>query len=153
MNVLDSGYWGVEANLPWGNSAWTNTWQDRAEDVGVGLARVPLQWHFIERDSGTYDFSELDSFYEHRPNGSCEALAYAITCPRWAATAMESTEAGWDTSKYGPPLGLYEPVDSSTNYFARFLRALLAHVDEKEYPLHLIEVGNERVCTVISPIA
>ncbi|MBN2464638.1 hypothetical protein JXD38_03310 [candidate division WOR-3 bacterium] len=123
---------------PWELARWT-------ESAHVNTVRLDVDWHEIQfRDSGYWDFTLLDSSLESlHDSAGCRIVGLLTQVPKWASTRIVQNDSGADTCFRCPPQRLECRVGSDSNYLARFLRALIAHCDNRGFAINDWEVGNE----------
>lgn len=75
------------------------------DDVGVRRFRLVSYWNKIEREQGTYDFSELDwQFKKAEDSGSKITLALGLRQPRWPECHMPDWAAKQSDAIWQPKL-------------------------------------------------
>lgn len=63
---------------------WKETYTALLDDVGVKKMRLPAYWDLIEKEKGTYDFSDLDwQIVETKKRGGDVILTVGLKVPRW----------------------------------------------------------------------
>ncbi len=115
---------GVQVQVSFDNmDQWTNV---AANQLSVKWVKEQVRWADTEKQKGTFDWYETDTFLTSAAGKGLKVLVSVVTAPDWAR------EQGADLSKNGPPAN---PQD-----YADFVVALL-----RRYPgkIHAIEIWNE----------
>jgi hypothetical protein len=116
---------GTQVQVSFDNMA---QWVDvAANQLSVKWVKEQVRWADIEKDKGSYDWYETDTFLTAAAEKGLEVLVSVVTAPGWAR------DSGADLSKNGPP--------ANSSDYANFVTALL-----RRYPgkIHAIEVWNEQ---------
>jgi hypothetical protein len=77
---------------------WKKTFEAMLDDLGVRKVRIPVYWDLVEKESGKYDFSDVDWQLEEAMKRNAEViLVVGQKVPRWPECAipdwaMESDE-------------------------------------------------------------
>ena len=152
-------WWSIVPGCPYDSSGWLGTWRERMETLGVKRADFSIYWDAIESSQGNFNFTalghdtrahQLDSLLE------CVLDARPQLCPKWASSRVESIWVGdttgndslygywrYDTCVHCPPRNLSLPVDSNSNYWARFIERTARHYDSVGNPIHVWTGYNE----------
>ncbi len=116
---------GVQVQISYDHmDQWTDV---AANQLGVKWVKQQVRWEDIEKEKGTYDWYETDTFLTAAAAQGLKVLVSVVTAPDWAR------EQGADLTQHGPPAN---PQD-----YADFVAALL-----RRYPgkIHAVEVWNEQ---------
>ncbi len=116
---------GTQVQVSFDNMA---QWMDvAANQLSVKWVKFQVRWAEIEKEKGSYDWFETDTFLSAAAEKGLKVLTSIVTAPDWAR------DAGVDTSKIGPPANYSD--------YANFVTALL-----RRYPgkVHAVEVWNEQ---------
>jgi len=140
MIPMDSSYLGY--NVKHVDQDTGATWRSRiaaaARTTGVGWNRLELLWDSIQPadsqpDSFNFSMTDDEVRFSH-DSLHCKNVALLDYATDWAGTHEsvflanpDSDNANYDTiwSVYSPPVNLYADVNSDTNFWARYVEAVV----------------------------
>jgi hypothetical protein len=126
MNAVDGDLFGAEGSNAWWN--W-DTWPSRAHEAGVGWATRTFSWAQVETLPDSCRWTERDSETRCLCESVPRVVGIIMQSPPWASSRPPHDDSEDYMSTFAAPRNLWEPVDSDSNYFARFLRKLMYHAD------------------------
>ncbi|HTW92356.1 MAG TPA: FlgD immunoglobulin-like domain containing protein [bacterium] len=126
--------WGATCFLPDSRSDW-GKWADSMKLSGATWGTFYVRWDTIESIAGTFHFDNVDSEVKYIDSARIEPVAVLVGTPKWASSRIDTIvrtdtpnpDTIVDTTVYAPPL--YMDSGPSSNFWVRYLNALLHHVD------------------------
>ncbi|MEO0071739.1 MAG: hypothetical protein ABIK39_06630 [candidate division WOR-3 bacterium] len=138
MNIVDSTWWGMLIGPLDTIKAHNNNLHIKAESAGVRMDRVDLFWDWVQPESTSpFDFRRLDPAIVYSHNTMhCKVIGILDYCAPWASTRN-------DKSGGCPPLNLFRGVWNPSNYWARYVEAVVRHYYSDLGLVDIYEVWNE----------
>lgn len=143
MNPISANLFGATGIIAW----WArDTWPSRAAEAGVGWATRFFYWNKVEPKADSWTWSETDVDTRCICESVPSVVGVIMQCPPWASSRPR-TDTWEHSSTFAAPRNLWAPVEDDTNYFARYLRQLMYHVDglgkRPSDHIHTWEIWNE----------
>ena len=146
LNAVDSSYWAMVPMDPWGAPGPRLTWKERAKEAGVGAARFEIRWDQVQPGRlDSFDFRGIDSELSFLMDSArCGVFAMLNYCAESASSRVDTSRSGVPYRSINcAPRGLFSPVSSDSNLWARFVERTVMHLDSVGHSVHAYEVMNE----------
>lgn len=94
---------------------WKETYTAILDDLGVRKIRVPVYWDLVEKEEGTYDFSDVDwQVSEAEKRGAEIILVVGQKVPRWPECAIPDWAENNDEKRKS---ALLDMIDATVEHY------------------------------------
>jgi hypothetical protein len=147
MNAVDSSYWSFVPTVPGPSEPnLRRKWAEKAADADVGAAKFEIRWDVVQPGPlDSFSFGQVDDDLSFLTDiAHCRVFCMLNYCAPSASSRHDMTlDAVPYSSINCAPRGLYDPIDSASNYWARFVGRTVRHLDSAGHSIHVYEMFNE----------